>query len=197
MRGQVGLPLFEVKLDAYDCLTYVLMDNSALVHYESTNSALTNSTSRPKLSADDIKQPFVVFGLKGDDPFYSRRNANAAWTIQRAFRCYRARKVPEPSSASASAAPTAFSCPRPSRPPVPACCHALSPVSRAASPRLYHHHHHHHDHDHVPGVGAVAVRGVGTHPRPARLAPRAPHGHQHHLRARCARSLSPVSLSPS
>ena len=34
--SQVGLPLFEVKLDHFDLLTYVLMDNNAMTHYEST-----------------------------------------------------------------------------------------------------------------------------------------------------------------
>ena len=92
-ENKVGLPLFEVKLDHFNCLTYVLMENNALIHYEETVSALSNYPAKPILPPGAINQPFIVFGNNGGDPFYGRANAAAAWTIQRAFRIYRSRKI--------------------------------------------------------------------------------------------------------
>ena len=164
-----------------------------------------------------------AFGLQGGDPFYSRRNAAAAWTIQRAFRCYRARKVthlarletpPRPYQISLPGTPTSPLLPlrkvthlaRLEGPSLPlAASHALSHVTtrvphththththahpnththtRTHTPTHTHTHTHTHAHvyTHTPGHGASAVRGVGAHPCPARLAPGALDGHQHHV----------------
>lgn len=46
---------------------------------------------KPKLV--EFEQRPVIFGVDKDDPFYSKRNVNAAWTLQRAFRVFRAKKI--------------------------------------------------------------------------------------------------------
>lgn len=46
---------------------------------------------KPKLI--EFEQRQVIFGLDKDDPFFSKKNVNAAWTLQRAFRVFRAKKM--------------------------------------------------------------------------------------------------------
>jgi hypothetical protein len=50
-----------------------------------------NTQVKPKLI--EFEQRAVIFGLDASDPFYSKKNVNAAWTVQRAFRVFRARKI--------------------------------------------------------------------------------------------------------
>lgn len=46
---------------------------------------------KPKLV--EFEQAPVIFGIDNSDPFYSKKNVSAAWTLQRAFRVFRAKKI--------------------------------------------------------------------------------------------------------
>lgn len=52
---------------------------------------LTKVQVKPKLL--EYEQPTVIFGMHETDPFYCKKNVAAAWTLQRAFRVFRARKI--------------------------------------------------------------------------------------------------------
>jgi len=86
-----GLPLYEIKLDHFDKRqTFAMMTTDALVAYD-RQQVLANIKKFPELI--DFEQPYVVFGIDPEDPLYTEKSVNAVWTIQRAFRCYRARNI--------------------------------------------------------------------------------------------------------
>ncbi len=85
-----GVPLIEVKIDGKQQQGFVMMTLDALQAYTKPQP-LAKVKRKPVLTG--FKQPFVVFGLSEDDPFYQYKNVVAAWTIQRAFRMHRARKI--------------------------------------------------------------------------------------------------------
>lgn len=85
-----GNPLYEVNLDKVNKQTFVRMTTDPLKIYETMQplAAIDNYPSLPLLTAAT-----EIFGLKGDDPYFSKKNINAAWTIQRAYRMHRARQI--------------------------------------------------------------------------------------------------------
>jgi hypothetical protein len=88
-----GVPLYEIKLDRLDRQTFVRMTADALVYYDTDRGNHMAKVDKKPLLRDQLVQPFVVFGTDPTNPFCSRKNVIAAWTIQQAFRQYRARKV--------------------------------------------------------------------------------------------------------
>ena len=85
-----GTPLYEVKLDGLKRQIFVNMTTDALMTYKEVQP-LAKIEKKPKLR--DFFQPFVMYGVNEGDPMFNRRNITAAWTIQRAFRVYRAHKL--------------------------------------------------------------------------------------------------------
>jgi len=85
-----GTPLYEVKLDSTNKQTFVNMTRDALYMYTQTQP-LCKIDPVPKL--EGFVQNFVMFGLNEGDPMFSRKNINAAWTMQCAFRMHRSRKI--------------------------------------------------------------------------------------------------------
>lgn len=85
-----GTPLYEVKLDGLKRQIFVNMTTDALTTYKDVQP-LAKIDKKPKLR--DFFQPFVLYGVNEGDPMFNRRNITAAWTIQRAFRVYRAHKL--------------------------------------------------------------------------------------------------------
>ena len=86
----LGTPLYEIKLDRFGRQTFARMTTDAYSTYAFSHP-LTKVQVKPKLL--EYEQPSVIFGVNGDDPFYSKKNVSAAWTLQRAFRVFRARKI--------------------------------------------------------------------------------------------------------
>lgn len=87
----LGVPLYEVKLDRYaNRQTFVRMTTDALTVYTSSQP-LAKISAKPFLT--EFKQPHKIYGLGKEDLFYCKKNVRAAWTIQRAFRMHRARKI--------------------------------------------------------------------------------------------------------
>jgi hypothetical protein len=74
--------------------TFVRMTVDALATY-STLQPLNKITKVPLL--DDWKPPTPIFGVQysehASDPYYSKKRVGAAWTVQRGFRVFRARKI--------------------------------------------------------------------------------------------------------
>ena len=66
------------------------MTTDALLTYMSIQP-LAKIEKKPKLR--DFNQPFVLFGVNEGDPMFTFVNIHAAWTIQRAFRVYRSKKI--------------------------------------------------------------------------------------------------------
>lgn len=86
----LGAPLFEVRLDRFPVQTFVRMTTDALYRYLD-HQPLQKIESKPLLSEYVPRVP--IFGLNKDQPFFSKRNIKAAWTIQRTYRAYRGRKM--------------------------------------------------------------------------------------------------------
>jgi hypothetical protein len=84
-----GHPLYEIKLDAFNVITYVQMNSDIMHHYTSTTTPLIGIENIPILRQKDNPQPFLIYGLHPNDIFYHRNNVTAAWTIQRGYRMYR------------------------------------------------------------------------------------------------------------
>lgn len=89
-EGLLGVPLYEIKLDRFNRQTFLRMTTDAFNTYAFTQP-LTKIQVKPKLL--EYEQAAVIFGLNGSDPFYCKKNVSAAWTLQRAFRVFRARKI--------------------------------------------------------------------------------------------------------
>lgn len=85
-----GLPLFEVKLDGLPRQTFAMMTTDALVAYDQ-QQVLARIEKFPVL--EGFEQPFVMYGLDPEDPFFAENAVDAAWTIQRGWRCHRARNI--------------------------------------------------------------------------------------------------------
>ena len=86
-----GIPLYEIKLDGFGGrLTFSHMTRDPLITYMDPQP-LNEINRWPKL--EGFKQPYVIYGVNEGDPMFTRRNISAAWTIQRAFRCHRSRKI--------------------------------------------------------------------------------------------------------
>jgi hypothetical protein len=88
-----GHPLYEIKLDAFNVITYVQMNSDVMHHYTSTTTPLIGIENIPVLRLKDHPQPYLVYGLHPNDEFYQRKNVTAAWTIQRAYRMYRSKRI--------------------------------------------------------------------------------------------------------
>lgn len=86
----LGVPLYEIKLDRFNKQTFLRMTTDAYSTYAFTQP-LTKVQVKPKLL--EYEQPSVIFGVDGSDPFFCKKNVNAVWTLQRAFRVFRARKI--------------------------------------------------------------------------------------------------------
>ena len=86
-----GVPLYEIKLDSFDRQTFVHMTSDPLATY--MNPQPLNEIKTIPTELDGFEQKFVLFGVNEGDPMFTRRNILAAWTLQRAYRCHRARRV--------------------------------------------------------------------------------------------------------
>lgn len=86
----LGIPLYEIKLDKFGRQTFLRMTTDAYSSYM-YSQPLTKVQVKPRLL--EYEQPSVIFGIDPDDPFYCKKNVNAAWTVQRAFRVFRSRKI--------------------------------------------------------------------------------------------------------
>lgn len=86
----LGLPLYEIKLDKFNRQTFLRMTTDAFNTYAAPQP-LTKIQVKPKLL--EYEQPTGIFGTNNDDPFYSKKNVKAAWTLQLAFRVFRAKKI--------------------------------------------------------------------------------------------------------
>jgi hypothetical protein len=86
----LGVPLYEIKLDKFNRQTFARMTTDAFNTY-AFSQPLSKIQIKPKLL--EYEYPEVIFGLDNTDPFFSKKNVNAAWTLQRAFRIFRAKKI--------------------------------------------------------------------------------------------------------
>lgn len=86
----LGVPLYEIKLDRVAKQTFVRMTTDAFVTYNYTQP-LSKIQRKPALV--EYEPIPAIFGIDPEDPFFSKANVNAAWTVQRAFRVFRAKKI--------------------------------------------------------------------------------------------------------
>jgi hypothetical protein len=86
-----GDPLYEISLDAFPRQTFVHMTIDALTTYME-RQPLSKIPKRPNMRPvlEAMREP--MFGNHVRNPDATRRNVNAAWTIQRAYRCYVAKR---------------------------------------------------------------------------------------------------------
>jgi hypothetical protein len=88
-----GMPLYEIRLDRFPRQTFIRMTTDSLVFYDTERGTHVGKIpNKPKLG-EHFVQGHIVFGTDPTNPFCSRTNVKAAWIIQRAWRCHRARKV--------------------------------------------------------------------------------------------------------
>ncbi len=89
----VGYPLYEIRLDRYfGRQTFLRMTTDPLLTYEQIQP-LTKIQTDPIISGLHEHQYPAKFGLDATNEFYSKKNVYAAWTIQRAFRMHRSRRI--------------------------------------------------------------------------------------------------------
>lgn len=88
----VGYPLYEIRLDRYFRQTYLRMTTDPLLTYEQIQP-LAKIQVDPYVSGLHEHQYPAKFGIDATNEFYTKKNVYAAWTIQRAFRMHRARKI--------------------------------------------------------------------------------------------------------
>ena len=86
----VGMPLYEVKLDKFNRLTFVRMTTDPLGIY-TEKQPLAKIQKLPSL--EEYRLPEWMFGTDAANEFYCEKNVLAAWTIQQVFRAYRSRKI--------------------------------------------------------------------------------------------------------
>lgn len=83
----IGLPLYEVKLDHKGILTFTRMTTDSLLAYTSTQPLVKIEKHQKLINFKSHEYADI------DDPFFSKKNMFAAWKIQCAYRCYRAKKI--------------------------------------------------------------------------------------------------------
>ena len=85
----LGAPLFEVRLDRFPRQTFVRMTTDPLIIYTKTQ-ALAKIMRRPEMG--DQLDRFRIFPHDHDTTI-TKKTVYAAWTIQRAYRMHRSRKI--------------------------------------------------------------------------------------------------------
>jgi hypothetical protein len=89
----VGNPLYEIRLDRYSRQTHLRMTTDPIMCYEQIQP-LSKIQLDPDIAGDPHAHQYPSkFGLDPTSEFYSKKNVYAAWTIQRAFRVFRAKKI--------------------------------------------------------------------------------------------------------
>jgi hypothetical protein len=93
-------PLYEIKLDRFPKkLIYIEMTTDPWLNYLYTQP-LVKINNNPKIPKkwffnNQKEHFFEIFGLQKKSNFYNKKNILAAWTIQRAFRVYKSKKIVE------------------------------------------------------------------------------------------------------
>eukprot|EP01035_Chromulina_nebulosa_P020505 gene20505-26599_t len=79
-----GKPLYEIKLDRTGRITNVRMTTEPLLIYL-FSQPITKIRKRPRLL--ELRTEHEIYGLDPSDPDLSSLRVDAAWTLQRAYRC--------------------------------------------------------------------------------------------------------------
>jgi hypothetical protein len=88
----LGAPLYEIRLDRYERQTHLRMTTDPIVMYEQIQP-IAKIQINPQVDNPHAHRYSSIFGIDNENEFFSKKNVYAAWTIQRAFRMHRSRRI--------------------------------------------------------------------------------------------------------